>query len=77
MTETVVVWVFLIVGLILPMAHVLLSPRSGGWRPGPGARCPFGPRMGWLVLVFMLGPIGWVMYLRKRGRAPAATRAKA
>ncbi|MSO93651.1 MAG: hypothetical protein EXQ86_09675 [Rhodospirillales bacterium] len=69
-------WAVLFFGLILPMAHVIVSPRSGRWLPGPGSRCPFGPRVGWIVLIIMLGPIGWLMYMRKRNRPPAP-RAKA
>ena len=74
MNETVVFWIVLVVGLLLPMAHVLLSPKSGAWGPPAGSRCPFGPRVGWLVMIVMLGPIGWIMYMRKRGRAPAPGR---
>ena len=74
MNEGAIAWAVLVVGLILPMAHVLLSPRSGAWRPPPGSRCPFGPRVGWLVLIVMLGPIGWFVYMRKRGAAPGAKR---
>ena len=63
-------WAVLFFWLILPMAHVILSPRSGRWLPAAGSRCPFGPRVGWIVLIAMLGPIGWIMYMRKRGRTP-------
>ena len=59
-------WLILILGYLLPLAHVLLSPTAGSWRPPPGASCPMGPRVGWLVLVLLLGPIGWLMFLRAR-----------
>jgi hypothetical protein len=55
-------------GFGLPLVHVLLSPRSGPFRPPPGARCPLGPRIGWAVIVLLLGPIGWLLYLRGRRR---------
>jgi len=48
------------------LLHVLLSPRSGPFRPPAGTRCPLGPRAGWLVLVLLLGQIGWVQYMRRR-----------
>ena len=67
----VVAWLILIVGLALPLAHVVLSPRAGSWTPPPGARCPLGPRVGWIVLVLMLGPIGWLMFMRARRRKRA------
>ena len=59
-------WLILVFGYLLPLAHVAASPASGAWRPPPGARCPFGPRVGWLVMVLLLGPIGWLLYLRSR-----------
>ncbi|WP_299624339.1 hypothetical protein [Pelagibius sp.] len=59
-------WLILTFGYLLPLAHVLLSPRAGGWRPPPGSRCPLGPKAGWLVLVLLLGPFGWLMFWRSR-----------
>ena len=44
-----VAWLVLIVFYLLPIAHVALSPRGGPWRMPPGARCPFSPRVGWLL----------------------------
>lgn len=69
-------WLIVILGYLLPLAHVLLSPSGGSWRAPPGSGCPLGPRPGWLVLVLLLGPIGWLMFMRARRRrvraAPAA-----
>jgi len=59
-------WIFLIFGFVLPMAHILLSSKSGQWTAPEGAGCPIGPRWGWLVIVLFLGPIGWLMYMKKR-----------
>lgn len=61
-------WIVLVFGYLLPLAHVALSPRGGPWRPAPGAGCPFGPRAGWIVIVLLLGPIGWLLYLQARRR---------
>lgn len=60
--------VLLIVLLVLPLLHVALSPKSGRWTPPPGTRCPFGPRTGWLMIVLIGGPLGWIAYLRGRGK---------
>jgi hypothetical protein len=60
----------LVIGFVLPLAHVALSPKSGAWLPPAGARCPFGPRMGWLIIVLIAGPVGWLLYLRGRARGP-------
>lgn len=52
-----------------PMLHVILAKDAGPWRAPPGAGCPFSPRVGWLVLVLLLGPLGWLMFqihLRRR-----------
>lgn len=59
-------WIVLIGGFILPLAHVALSPGAGPWRMPAGARCPFSPRIGWLVIVLVLGPIGWIMFMTRR-----------
>lgn len=61
-------WTILIVGFLLPMIHVALSPSAGPWRMPKGTRCPFSPRIGWLVIVLFLGPIGWIMFMTRRGR---------
>jgi hypothetical protein len=66
--STPVAWLILIVGFFLPLVHVALSPRAGPWSPAPGARCPVGPRVGWLVLVLLLGPLGWLLFLTSRRR---------
>lgn len=72
MRADVIAWSILVGGFGLPLLHVLLSPRSGPWRPPAGSRCPLGPRSGWLVLVLLLGPLGWLLYLRARARASAS-----
>jgi hypothetical protein len=68
MSAETIAWAIVIFGFVLPLAHVALSPRSGSWRPPPGARCPLGPRVGWVVFVLFLGPVGWLLYLRARSR---------
>lgn len=74
MSATLFAWAILIGGYLLPLGHVALSLRSGPWRPPPGSRCPLGPRAGWLVMVLLLGPIGWLLFLsaryRRRDAAP-------
>ncbi len=67
-----VAWIVLIGGFVLPLVHVALSPRGGPYRPPPGARCPLGPRVGWLVLVLLLGPIGWLLFIKRRRPRPTA-----
>jgi hypothetical protein len=69
MSEATIAALVLLGGFALPLLHVLVSPRGGPFRPPPGARCPLGPRVGWTVIVLLLGPIGWLMYIRGRGRA--------
>ena len=57
---------------LLPLLHVALSPSAGPLRAPPEARCPFSPRVGWIVMVLLLGPIGWLLFVaRRRRRAPA------
>jgi hypothetical protein len=66
MLSPALAWAVLLLGWAAPLAHVLCSPRSGPFTPPAGARCPLGPRTGWLVLVLLLGPVGWLLYLRGR-----------
>ena len=68
MSATTIAWLVLIFGFALPLADVAFSAKGGPWRPPPGGRCPFGPRAGWFVIVLFLGPLGWLLYLRARGR---------
>ena len=52
-----------------PMLHVILARDAGPWMAPPTSGCPFGPRLGWLIIVLMLGPLGWLMFrlsLRRR-----------
>ncbi len=48
------------------------SPRSGPARPPEGARRPFGPRVGWLVIVVLLGAVGWLLFMNAKFRRRAA-----
>jgi hypothetical protein len=71
-------WAVIIIGFVLPLIHVALSKDiSQPAAAKDGAPCPFSPRMGWLVIVLFLGPIGWLMFMasRRKKRAMAAARA--
>lgn len=65
---------FLVVAYAAPLAHVALAPGGGPFLPPPGSACPIGPRLGWLTLVLLLGPFGWLLYLRARRRRLHAAR---
>lgn len=51
-----------------PILHVCLSPAAGPWRAPAGSSCPFSPRVGWLVMVVFLGPIGWLLFVLRPRR---------
>jgi hypothetical protein len=70
--DVVLAWILLIVGTALPMLHVLVSPSAGAWTPPEGARCPFGPRVGWLIVVILLPFVGWLLFIASRRRRHAA-----
>lgn len=73
-------WTVIIVGFVLPLIHVALSKDIAPAKPAEdGAICPFSPRLGWLVIVLFLGPIGWLMFMasRRKRRAMTATRGAA
>jgi len=66
MTETLFAWAVIILGWLLPLALIILLPGAGSWRPPEGSRCPLGTRVGWLVIVLLLGPIGVLLFARRR-----------
>ncbi len=57
-------WAILICGWALPLLHVLGSRAAGSWRAPEGSACPLGPRAGWLVIVLLCGPVGWLLFRR-------------
>ncbi len=67
-------WLAFVLLFVAPVLHVALSPRSGPWRPREGRHCPFGPRLGWLVIVLLLGPLGWLLYIGRRRKSPPPDR---
>ncbi len=64
--STLAAWSFLIAGFGAPLLHVLLSPSGGPWKSPPGSGCPISPRLGWVVIVLFLGPVGWLLFMAKR-----------
>ena len=70
--DTTTAWIFVIVFWLAPIVHVATSPRSGPARPPEGARCPFGPCVGWLVIVVLLGAVGWLLFMNAKFRRRAA-----
>ena len=66
--DQLISWTVLIFGIALPAAHVVFAHGAGGWKPPEGGRCPFGPRLGWLIVVTFLPFVGWLMFVAKRRR---------
>jgi hypothetical protein len=54
---------------LAPLLHVAFAPGAGTLRPPPGSRCPMGPRLGWIVMVLLLGPVGWLLFVARRRAA--------
>lgn len=69
MDPKLIAWLILGLGFALPLLHVCLAHNGGAWLPPPGSRCPLGPRVGWIVLVLLLGPFGWLLFALSRRRA--------
>ena len=67
-----IAWTAVLLGYLLPLAHVVFSKHAGSWRAPEGGRCPFSPRAGWIVLVLLLGVFGWLMFMRARRRRPSS-----
>lgn len=71
--DPILAWSILIFGFALPLLHVAFSKNIGGHREiapdgARGGSCPFSPRLGWIVIVLFLGPIGWLMFMNSRRR---------
>ncbi len=66
--DVLVAWAILIFGIALPAAHVALAKGGGGWNARAGAKCPFGPRTGWLMVVVFLPFVGWLMFAAAQRR---------
>jgi len=58
--------IVLLLWIVIPALHVIVSPNGGSWSPPESSTCPFGPRIGWLVIVVMFGLIGWLLFVRSR-----------
>ncbi len=67
MSERLIAWSLFLLLYLAPLAHVALSRRAGPWRAPAGTSCPFGPRVGWLIMVVFLGPLGWLLFWLRRG----------
>jgi hypothetical protein len=59
-------WIIMIIWFIIPILHVVTSIKGGSWHPPKGSTCPFGPRTGWLIIVLLLGLVGWAIFLRAK-----------
>jgi len=66
--DPTVALIILILWIVVPTLHVVFSPSAGPWTMPEGSTCPFSPRVGWLVIVLLLGFIGWILFLRTRWR---------
>ena len=64
--DPIIAWSIVIIGVVAPLLHIATTRRMMT-RPD-GSTCPFSPRMGWIVMVLFLGPIGWLMFLHARRR---------
>lgn len=65
-------WAVIIIGFVLPLVHVAVSRDIAAPAAGESsAKCPFSPRMGWIVIVLFLGPLGWLMFMASRRKRRA------
>jgi len=71
LSPEIVAWLIAL-SFLAPLLHVALSPALGPWRAAKDGRCPFSQRVGWLVIVLFLGPVGWLMFMAKRRSRPSA-----
>jgi len=70
MIDPTLAWTILILGYVVPLIHVLIKAPAGH---GANDRCPFSPRSGWVVLVLLIGPIGWLLFMHSRRQLKSAS----
>ena len=70
--ELIIAWSIVLFAFVLPLGHVAFTKDM---MPAPDAStCPFSPRMGWIVMVIFLGPLGWLLFMHARARKRKAAR---
>ncbi|MBB54549.1 MAG: hypothetical protein CMF67_09260 [Magnetovibrio sp.] len=61
-----IAWGIVLFAFVLPLGHVAFT-RNIMVRP-EGSSCPFNPRIGWIIMVLFLGPLGWFLFIHARHR---------
>ena len=64
--EPLQAWAIVIIWMVLPIVFILISKKAGSWVAPKESRCPFGPKMGWLVIIIFLGVIGLLIFFRTK-----------
>ena len=59
--EKIIALGFVLFGFIFPLAHVALAFKT--MEHPKTSKCPFSPRTGWFIIILILGPLGWLMFL--------------
>ena len=52
---------FVLFGFIFPLIHVVLTMKPATQLDA--SKCPFSSRTGWIIIILILGPLGWLMFL--------------
>jgi len=69
-----IAWAVALFLYVLPLLHVVFSPKMGPWRLPIASKCPFSPRAGWLVIILLTGIFGWFGFIRALKRLQSQQR---
>ena len=56
-------WALLLVWFVFPIIYVCIDKNAGSWNAPKTSNCPFSPKIGWLFIVFFIGPIGLILLI--------------
>ena len=65
-----IAWGIVLLAFVAPIGHVAFTRDMSG--RSERSTCPFSPRIGWIVMVLFLGPLGWFLFIHARHRRPKA-----
>ena len=71
-----IAWGIVLLTFVAPIGHIAFTRDMTG--RSESSTCPFSPRIGWIVMVLFLGPLGWFLFKqarhrRRKARPPASS----
>ena len=64
--EPIEAWALIVIWILLPTLYIALFSGRGGWTAPKTSKCPFGPKVGWILISCFLGLIGLFLFFRSQ-----------